>query len=60
VEICAQRDPKGLYKKAAAGELPNMTGIGQEYEAPESAELVIDGVQPVDECVDLLIEKFSS
>jgi len=60
VEICAQRDPKGLYKKAAAGELPNMTGIGQEYETPESAELVIDGAQPVDESVDLLIEKFSS
>ena len=60
VEICAQRDPKGLYKKAAAGELPNMTGIGQEYEAPESAELVIDGAQPVDESVDLLIDKFSS
>jgi bifunctional enzyme CysN/CysC len=60
VEICAQRDPKGLYKKAAAGELPNMTGIGQEYEAPESAELVIDGAQPVDESVNLLIEKFSS
>jgi bifunctional enzyme CysN/CysC len=60
VEICAQRDPKGLYTKAAAGELPNMTGIGQEYEAPESAELVIDGAQPVDESVDLLIEKFSS
>jgi bifunctional enzyme CysN/CysC len=60
VEICAQRDPKGLYKKAAAGELPNMTGIGQEYETPESAELVIDGAQPVDESVDLLIQKFSS
>ncbi len=60
VEICAQRDPKGLYKKAAAGELPNMTGIGQEYEAPESAELVIYGAQPVDESVDLLIDKFSS
>jgi bifunctional enzyme CysN/CysC len=60
VEICAQRDPKGLYKKAAAGELPNMTGIGQEYETPESAELVIDGAQPVDESVNQLIEKFSS
>jgi bifunctional enzyme CysN/CysC len=57
-EICAERDPKGLYKKASAGELPNLTGVGQEYEAPESAELVIDGEHPVDESIELLIEKF--
>jgi len=42
-EICAERDPKGLYKKAAAGTLPNLTGIGQTYEVPEFAELVLDG-----------------
>jgi bifunctional enzyme CysN/CysC len=42
-ELCAERDPKGLYKKAAAGGLPNMTGIGQEYEPPLNAELVLDG-----------------
>ncbi len=59
-ELCAERDPKGLYKKAAAGELPNLTGIGQQYEAPESAELVLDGERPVDESVQLLIEKFFS
>jgi bifunctional enzyme CysN/CysC len=59
-ELCAERDPKGLYKKAAAGELPNLTGVGQEYEAPESAELVIDGARPVDESVEKLIGKFFS
>jgi bifunctional enzyme CysN/CysC len=59
-ELCAERDPKGLYKKAAAGELPNLTGVGQEYEAPESAELVLDGARPVDESVELLIGKFFS
>jgi bifunctional enzyme CysN/CysC len=59
-ELCAERDPKGLYKKAAAGDLPNLTGVGQEYEAPESAELVIDGARPVDESVELLVEKFFS
>ena len=59
-ELCAERDPKGLYKKAAAGELPNLTGIGQEYEAPESAELVLDGARPVGESVERLIEKFFS
>ena len=59
-ELCAERDPKGLYKKAAAGELPNLTGVGQEYEAPDSAELVLDGARPVDESVELLIGKFFS
>jgi bifunctional enzyme CysN/CysC len=55
-EICAQRDPKGLYKKAALGEIPNLTGIGQEYEAPEKAELILDGTAPLDESVDRLIK----
>lgn len=59
-ELCAERDPKGLYKKAAAGELPNLTGVGQGYEAPESADLVIDGAGPVQESVERLIEKFFS
>ena len=59
-ELCAERDPKGLYKKAAAGELPNLTGVGQEYEAPEGAELVLDGARAVDESVGKLIEVFFS
>ena len=46
-ELCATRDPKGLYKKAAAGELPNLTGVGQEYEPPLNAELVIDGTAEI-------------
>jgi bifunctional enzyme CysN/CysC len=57
-EVCADRDPKGLYKKAAAGELPNLTGVGQEYEIPESAELVLDGAGPVNVSAELLVEKF--
>jgi bifunctional enzyme CysN/CysC len=59
-EVCAERDPKGLYKKAAAGQLPNLTGVGQEYEAPESAELVIDGAGVVDDGVEVFIEEFFS
>jgi bifunctional enzyme CysN/CysC len=59
-ELCAERDPKGLYKKAAAGELPNLTGIGQEYEAPEASELVLDGAGAVDGLVGLLVKKFFS
>jgi bifunctional enzyme CysN/CysC len=57
-EVCADRDPKGLYKKAASGELPNLTGVGQDYEAPGSAEFVIDGVAPIDESVELLLAEF--
>ena len=59
-ELCAERDPKGLYKKAAAGELPNFTGVGQEYEMPELADLVIDGAGLVEESVQLLVAKFFS
>jgi bifunctional enzyme CysN/CysC len=43
VEVCAARDPKGLYAKAASGELPNLTGVGQDYEEPLSPELVVAG-----------------
>ena len=57
-EVCEQRDPKGLYKKAAAGELPNLTGVGQEYEEPKNAALVLDGTAPVEMNVDALIERF--
>jgi bifunctional enzyme CysN/CysC len=48
-EVCAERDPKGLYKKAAAGELPNLTGVGQGYEVPMNPELLIDGTKDADE-----------
>jgi bifunctional enzyme CysN/CysC len=57
-EVCEQRDPKGLYKKAAAGELPNLTGVGQEYEEPESAELVLDGTASIENNVEELVAKF--
>jgi adenylyl-sulfate kinase len=41
-EIAEHRDPKGLYKKARAGEIKNFTGVDDPYEAPEDPELVID------------------
>jgi bifunctional enzyme CysN/CysC len=53
-EVCAERDPKGLYKRAAAGELPNLTGVGQEYEAPVNAELVLDGTQEIEQSIDAI------
>jgi adenylylsulfate kinase len=42
LETCEQRDPKGLYKKARAGQIPEFTGISAPYEAPESAEIVLN------------------
>jgi adenylylsulfate kinase-like enzyme len=41
-EIAANRDPKGLYKKALAGEITGFTGVDDPYEAPEEPELVVD------------------
>lgn len=57
-EVCAERDPKGLYKKAAAGQLPNLSGVGQNYEPPTAAELVLDGQAALAENVELLLETF--
>lgn len=45
LEVCESRDPKGLYKKARAGVIKQFTGISDPYEAPESAEVVIDTSQ---------------
>ena len=55
VEVCAERDPKGLYAKAAAGNLPNMTGRGQAYEIPQEPDLVLSGTDDLDAVVDRLI-----
>jgi len=45
LEICEERDIKGLYKKARAGEIKNFTGIDSAYERPENAEIIIDGAK---------------
>jgi bifunctional enzyme CysN/CysC len=57
LEVCAKRDPKGLYKKAADGTLPNLSGVGQEYEPPTKAELILDGTDPVAASVKKIIEE---
>ncbi|WP_200759047.1 adenylyl-sulfate kinase [Effusibacillus dendaii] len=57
IEQCEQRDPKGLYKKARRGEIPDFTGISSPYEEPDSPELVIESNQlTVDECVDQIVD----
>ncbi|MCA8923469.1 MAG: adenylyl-sulfate kinase [Planctomycetes bacterium] len=56
VEACRERDPKGLYARADAGELPEFTGVSAPYEAPEAAELVLDtSVLGLGECVARLL-----
>ena len=42
LEECEKRDPKGLYKKARAGELKNFTGIDSSYEEPENPDLILN------------------
>ncbi|MCF1420919.1 MULTISPECIES: adenylyl-sulfate kinase [Mangrovimonas] len=57
VEECERRDVKGLYKKARAGEIKNMTGISAPYEAPENPDIEIKTEQEsVDEAVNRIIE----
>ncbi len=56
LEICEQRDPKGLYEKARAGEIKGFTGIDAPYEAPLNAEIVLPGEQPVERLADLVIQ----
>jgi adenylylsulfate kinase len=56
VATCEERDPKGLYKKARAGEIPEFTGISAPYEAPERPELVLDtATQSLQESVEQLV-----
>jgi adenylylsulfate kinase-like enzyme len=46
VEVCEQRDVKGLYPRARAGQIPEFTGVNDPYEPPARAELVIDTPRP--------------
>jgi adenylylsulfate kinase len=56
VATCEGRDPKGLYKKARAGQIPEFTGISAPYEAPEKPELLLDtGSQTLEESVKTLL-----
>lgn len=57
LDIAEQRDPKGLYKKARAGEIKEFTGISAPYEEPENAEVLLDtGSLSLDQCVDKLLQ----
>lgn len=54
--VCEARDPKGLYRKARAGELRNFTGIDSVYEAPDSPEIQLDGEQLVTKLAAQLLD----
>lgn len=57
LEVCEQRDPKGLYKKARAGEIPDFTGISSPYEAPKNPEIHIKNDKiPVEDCAGKVVE----
>jgi bifunctional enzyme CysN/CysC len=54
LEVCEQRDPKGLYRRARSGTLHGLTGIDDPYEPPARPDLVLDGTAPVDRSVAAL------
>lgn len=58
VETCYKRDPKGLYKKARAGEIPDFTGVTAPYEVPRSPDLVLDTERySIEDCARILADK---
>ena len=62
LEECEKRDPKGLYKKARAGELKNFTGIDSSYEEPENPDLILNtslgnAEQLTDQIINFLKDK---
>lgn len=57
LEVCEQRDPKGLYKKARAGTIPNFTGVNAPYERPENPEIhVRTDDTSLDDCVAQIVD----
>ncbi len=61
LEVCEQRDVKGLYKKAREGKIPNMTGVNSPYEAPLAADITIRTQEtPLAESVRVLRERLES
>lgn len=56
LEVVEKRDPKGLYKKARAGEIPSFTGISAPYEAPENPEIHLrtDGQTPMESAAEVV------
>jgi bifunctional enzyme CysN/CysC len=61
IEVCEQRDPKGLYIKARAGEIKNFTGIDSDYEHPENPEIILKSADfSVEDLADQVIDKLKA
>ena len=60
LEVCEERDPKGLYARARAGELTGMTGIDDPYEAPMAPDLVLTGQEPTAQAVAAVLRLIGS
>jgi len=61
LSTCEERDPKGLYKKARAGEIPEFTGISAPYEPPAQPDLEVDTAElPIEACVDRIVDYIES
>lgn len=58
LDVCIQRDPKGLYKKALNGEIENFTGVSHPYEEPENPEILLEtDKESIEESVNKVIKK---
>jgi adenylylsulfate kinase len=57
IEVCEQRDVKGLYRRARRGEIKDFTGVSSPYEAPENPDLTLatDGSMSLDDCADQIV-----
>ncbi len=57
IKICIERDPKGLYAKAIAGEIKDFTGTSAPYYAPENPEVLIDaGLLSIAQCTEKIFK----
>ncbi len=58
LDVCIERDVKGLYKQAIAGEVPSFTGVSDPYEPPDNPDLVLEtDIMSKDECLQLILDK---
>ncbi|MDO5969798.1 adenylyl-sulfate kinase [Flavivirga aquimarina] len=59
LEVCEQRDIKGIYKKARTGEIKNMTGISAPYETPENPDIKVSHLNTIEESVNIIYAKIA-
>ncbi|HEX2089776.1 MAG TPA: adenylyl-sulfate kinase [Actinomycetota bacterium] len=58
LDVCIERDVKGLYKQAIAGDIPSFTGVSDPYEPPDNPDLVLEtDVMSKEECLQMILDK---